>query len=140
MKESLPQSQKLLRVFSMEEPNRIGLSSTATAQIDDLLEDLNSDKGEVELLKRDLYRLAVALGVKNHVLPPPLEDKSGWKDRVGEFDPEGVLYVAVETAGLVEEGRSIYEFIECLAEYGIKNFYLAYQKTGQLPIEDYFEE
>ena len=96
----------------MDEPNRIGLSAKVNAQLEDLLKDLNSQEGGVELIKRDLYRLAVALGIKNAIDPSPLDDKNGWKDRVSEFDPDRSLYTAAENSGLATAGASIYEFIE----------------------------
>jgi hypothetical protein len=124
----------------MDEPNRIGLSAVTTSQLEELLDDLNSEESGVKLLKRDLYRLAVALSVKNCILPPRLEDRKGFMDRVSEFDPDGILYTAVKSTGLVTNGLTIYEFTERLAERGIKEFYQSYIQTGQLPIEEYFDE
>ena len=126
----------------MVEPSRIGLTAAAGAQLDELLEDLNPEHGTegVKLIKFDLYRLAVALGVKNHEPPPPLNDKSISNLRVAELDPDGVLATVVKTSGLLPKNVLVYEFIERLAEHGVKEFYLAYQKTGQLPLEEYFEE
>jgi hypothetical protein len=126
----------------MDEPSRIGLTATTGAQLDELLEDLNPETGieGIKLIKFDLYRLAVALGLKNSEPPAPLADKSVTNLRVVELDPNGVLATAVENSALVPEGVLIYEFIERLAERGIKAFYQAYQQTGQLPLEEYFEE
>jgi len=126
----------------MDEPSRIGLTTTTGAKLDELLEDLNPDQGVdgVRLIKFDLYRLAVALGVKKEAIPLPLNDKSIPNLRVVELDPDGVLYTSVENSGLVPDGVPIYEFIERLAEQGVQEFYQVYQKTGQLPLDDYFEE
>jgi hypothetical protein len=124
----------------MDEPNRVALSAVATSQLEDLLNDLNSEESGVKLLKRDLYRLAVVLSMKDCILPPPLEDKKGFRDRVSEFDPDGILYAAVESTGLVIDDLTVYDIIERLAERGIKEFYRSYRQTGQLPIEEYFDE
>jgi len=126
----------------MNEPSRIGLTATTNAQLDALLEDLNPGPGTdgVKLIKFDLYRLAVALGMKRHESPPPLKNNSSPSLRVVELDPDGVLATAIENSGLLPPGISIYEFIERLAEHGIREFYQTYQKTGELPWEEYFEE
>ncbi len=126
----------------MDEPSRIGLTAATGAQLEELLEDLNPEAGTegVKLIKFDLYRLAIVLGLKKSELPAPLNEKSVTSLRVMELDPNGVLATAVENSAQIPEGVSIYEFIERLAERGIKEFYLAYQQTGQLPLEEYFEE
>ncbi len=124
----------------MDEPGRIGLTAEAAAQLEDLRADLNPQKGEdgIKLINFDLYRLAVAIGIKKGLKPPALRDKSNASYRVGELDEDGVLYAAVECAGLVTAGMPIYEYIERLAEQGIREFYDENLKTGQLPFEKIF--
>lgn len=124
----------------MVEPGRIGLTAEAAAQLDDILADLNPQDGDagVKLIKFDLYRLAVALGIKKGLNPPALNDKSNTSFRVNELDDGGILYAAVECAGIVDSGMPIYEYIERLAEQGIREFYDANLKTGQLPFEEIF--
>lgn len=126
----------------MNEPGRIGLTNEASAQLEELRVDINPAEGEegIGLIKFDLYRLAVAVGIKKGTRPPALADKSTSSFRVGELDEGGVLYTAVECAGLVEQGASVYEYIERLAEQGIREFYDAYLKTGQLPFDEIFEK
>lgn len=126
----------------MEEPSRIGLTATTGAQLEELLADLNPIAGfeGVKLIKFDLYRLAIALELKAGEPPAPLNEKSVTSLRVVELDPNGVLATAVESSAKIPEGVSVYEFIERLAESGIRRFYQAYQQTGQLPLEEYFEE
>lgn len=126
----------------MNEPSRIGLTATTGAQLDELLIDLNPQQGieGVKLIKFDLYRLAVALGLNKASPPPPLKDKSTSSLRVSELDPDGVLYLAVENSKLLPPETSVYEFVERLAEHEIGEFYRIYQQTGQLPLEQYFEE
>jgi hypothetical protein len=58
--------------------------------------------------------------------------------RVSELDPDKVLYTALDNSELVPQATLIYEYIERLAEQGIREFYQAYQQTGQLPLEEYF--
>ncbi len=126
----------------MGESGRIGLTAETAAQLEDLLADLNPQEGEEgnKLIKFDLYRLAVALGIKKGIKPPFLSDKSNGSFRITEFDDGGVLYAAVECSGIVDVGLSIYEYIERLAEQGIREFYDENQKTGQLPFEKIFSE
>ena len=126
----------------MTEPSRIGLTPKADSQLDELLEELNPQSGEegVKLIKFDIYRLAVSLGVSRDDLPSPLNDKSTSSLRVNELDPDGVLSLAVESSGLIGSDESVYEFIERLAERGISELYEKYQQTGQLPLEEYFGE
>lgn len=126
----------------MNEPSRIGLTATTGAQLDELLIDLNPEQGVegVKLIKFDLYRLAVALGLNKPKPPPILKEKSISNLRVSELDPEEVLYLAVENSRLLPADTSIYQFIERLAEFGIGEFYRIYQQTGHLPLEQYFEE
>lgn len=124
----------------MDEPGRIGLSQEANSYLDDLLMELNPDDGAegVKLIKFDLYRLAVALGIKNKIDPPVLDEKSSSSFRIQELDPDGILYTVVESTGIVKENDSVYLFIERLAEDGIRKFYDMYNQTGQLPLEEIF--
>lgn len=125
----------------MEEPSRIGLTVATGAELDELLKDLNPGDGVegVKLIKFDLYRLAVALELRTAVMPAPLKERSASSLRVVELDPDGVLAAAVEISCQIPDGLAIYELVELLAESGIKKMCLAYQKTGQLPIEEYFD-
>lgn len=124
----------------MEEPNRIGLTATTMAQLDELLEELNPMEGEegTKLIKFDLYRLAVSLGIRNRISAPPLDGKSQSSLRVSEFDDEGVFYSALENSDIVPSGTPVYEYIERLAEQGVKELYQTFRTTGQLPFEEYF--
>lgn len=124
----------------MDEPGRIGLTAETAAQLDELLADLNPQEGKegIKLIKFDLYRLAVALGIKKGQKPPFLTEKSNTSFRVSELDDGGILYAAVECAGIVDSGMPIYEYIERLAEQGIREFYDVNLKTGQLPFEKIF--
>lgn len=126
----------------MNEPSRIGLTPVTDAKLDELLEDLNPDPGMdgVKLIKFDMYRLAVAIGLKQTELPPVLDEKSTSSLRVSELDPEGVLSLAVESSELLPADTPVYEFIERLAERSINDFCIAHQKTGLLPLEEYFVE
>ena len=123
----------------MEEPKRIGLTLEADAYLEELLEHFNPPKGEngVRLIKFDWYRLAVALGIKKGDIPPPLNDKRVPNLKVFELDPEGVFRIALESSGIVPKEMSIYEVIERMAEHGIREFYNAYQETGEIPLEEY---
>lgn len=127
----------------MDEPNRIGLTAATGAQLEELLEELNPDPSQsegVKLIKFDLYRLAVALGLRKAEQPPKLTENSTSSLRVTELDPDGVLYLAAEESPLLPAEDSVYEFIERLAESGIREFCSTYQKTGQLPFDQYFDE
>jgi hypothetical protein len=126
----------------MEEPNRIGLTAATSAQLDELLEELNPESGTegVKLIKFDLYRFAVALGLKKGTAPAPLTDKSSASFRVTELDPDDVLYLSVEYSDLLPAGCTIYEFVERLAEVGIREFYDTYQQSGELPLDEYLTE
>lgn len=124
----------------MEEPSRIGLTAVTGGRLDELLDELNPTAGDdgVKLIKFDIYRLAVALGMSNSEPPPALSEKSVSNLRVQELDPNGVLALAIENSNLVPAGTSTYEYIERLAERGINEICDAYEQTGQLPIENYF--
>ncbi len=126
----------------MDEPSRIGLTASTDSQLNELLKGLNPEKGmgDVQLIKFDLYRLAVALGLKKAESPPQLMEKSTPSLRVAELDPDGVLFLAAENSKLLPSDSSVYEFIERLAECGVKEFYHAYHQTGQLPLDQYFDE
>lgn len=126
----------------MDEPSRIGLTASAGAKLDELLEDLNPEKGVegIKLIKFDLYRLAVALELKSFKPPQNLKEKSTSSFRVAELDPDEVLYISVQNSSLLPIDTPIYEFVERLAEQGINEFYRVYQETGALPLEQYFEE
>ncbi len=126
----------------MTEPSRIGLTPKTDYKLDELLEEWNPQSGEdgVKLIKFDIYRLAVALGMRRTDLPVPLNDKSTSSLRVNELDPDGILSLAVESLGLIGPGESHYQFIERLAEREIAELYEKYQQTGQFPFEEYFGE
>ena len=118
----------------MAEPSRIGLTKQANAYLDEMLEFLKSQPGGQDLIKFDLYRLAVTLGVKNGLAPEPLSDKSDSTFRVTELDPDKALYYAVDAANLQKSGEAIYHIIERLADQGLRQFYDAYQgNMGRLP-------
>ena len=126
----------------MAEPTRIGLTATTGAQLDELLEDLDAEVSAegVKLIKFDLYRLAVALGLKSASPPPPLPESSTSSLRVSELDPDGVLFLAAESSELLPPDSSVYEFIERLAEAGVADRHRAFQRTGELPLDQYFDE
>ena len=122
----------------MPEPERIGLTKQAHGYLDEMLDSLNSEiNGQQGLIKFDLYRLAVALGVKKGIRPEPLSDKSERPDdafRVTELDRDKALFYAVSAANLHEQGEPIYQIVECLADQGIRNFYDAYRENmGRIP-------
>ena len=118
----------------MVEPLRIGLTKQANAYLDEMLDFLKSQPGGQDLIKFDIYRLAVALGVKKGLVPGPLSDKSDSTFRVTELDPDKALYYAVDAADLQESDEAIYHIIERLADQGIRSFYDAYKENmGRLP-------
>ncbi|MCL1060684.1 hypothetical protein MK852_00780 [Shewanella benthica] len=125
----------------MIEPKRIGLTPLVAQQLDELLIELNPDpdsKNEtVKLVKFDIYRLAVALGIKENKSPPALNDKSNTVFRVNELDPDKTLFTVVECLDYCPNETSIYGYIEQLAEQGIKEFYEHLQQRGELPLADY---
>ena len=125
----------------MTEPDRIGLTPETSSKLEELLEELNPTQSQVKgtiLIKFDLYRLAVAVGIKNDINPPPLNNKSTSSFRVSELDKDGILYTVAKNKGLAKEGESVYELIERMAEHQIKYFYDENMKTGQLPFDEIF--
>jgi hypothetical protein len=125
----------------MNEPSRIGLTPLAAQQLDELLIELNPDldsKNEtVKLIKFDIYRLAVAIGIKENKAPPALNDKSNSVFRVSELDPDKTLFTVVECLDSCPNDTSIYGYIEQLAEQGIKEFHQHLQLRGELPLTEY---
>ena len=113
----------------MEEPQRIGLTTHANAYLDEMLDSLNSETNAPVLIKFDLYRLAVALGVKKGITPEPLSDKTDNAFRVGELDPDKALFFAVDAANLQKPDEAIYHIVERFGEQGIRDFYDAYNKN-----------
>lgn len=126
----------------MEEPTRIGLTQTAGAKLEELITELNPEQGKegVRLIKFDLYRLAISLGIKRDIKPPPLPEKSIANFRVSELDPEGNLLTVLSLVGGDSFDGNAYEYMERLAELGVNMFYEAYQQTGELPFEEYFDD
>ncbi|MDB3856252.1 hypothetical protein N9284_02035 [Halieaceae bacterium] len=120
----------------IDEPSRIGLSKEANAYLDEMLESLNSEVKESkgDLIKFDLYRLAVAIGVKKGEKLTAITEKMDSSFRVGELDVDQALYIAVKAAKLNDPDEPIYHAVERLADHGIRSFYSAYQKNmGKLP-------
>ncbi len=118
----------------MEEPKRIGLTKEANGYLEEMLESLNSDNSAQTLIKFDLYRLAVALGVKRGEKPTMINGTTDNALRVSEIDEDNALYVAVKAANLQDPGESVYRVVERLAEQGVRNFYDEHQKhVGKLP-------
>lgn len=120
----------------MEEPQRIGLTIEANSYLDEMLDSLNSETkgGSEKLIKFDLYRLAVAIGVKKGEKPQAMKEKAESSFRVGELDPDNALFIAVEAANLYEHDEPVYRGVERLAEQGIRQFYEAYRTNiGRLP-------
>lgn len=118
----------------MNEPQRIGLTKQSHNYLDEMLEALNSETRGQTLIKFDLYRLAVALGVKKGIRPEPMSEQPDDSFRVAELDPDKALFYAVDAANLHEPGETIYHIIERLADQGIRSFYDAYKENmGRLP-------
>ena len=89
------------------------------------------------MIKFDIYRLAVALGIKENKKPPILNDKSNTVFRVSELDPDKTLFTVIEGLGVCPDNIPIYSYIEQLAEQGIKEFYEQFQLRGELPLTEY---
>jgi hypothetical protein len=125
----------------MNEPNRIGLSPLTAQQLDEILTELNPDmdskKETIKLIKFDIYRFAVALGIKQNKTPQALKDKSNAAFRVSELDPDRTLFTVVDCMGVCPNETAVYSYIEQLAELGIKEFYGHLQQRGELPLTDY---
>jgi hypothetical protein len=127
----------------MNEPNRIGLTPLTAQQLDEILAELNpnpnldSKKESIKLIKFDIYRFAVALGIKENKSPPGLNDKSNTAFRVSELDPDRTLFTVVNCLGVCPNETTVYGYIEQLAEQGIKNFYEHLQQRGELPLTEY---
>jgi hypothetical protein len=121
----------------MDEPTRIGLTREANDFLDEILEDLNSQTDEKDLLKRDLYRLAVALGVKQGNIAKPLLDHSDNSFRASDIDPDRAFYYAVESKDLDKKEVPIYKIVERLADQGVRNFYEVYKSNmGRIPWDE----
>ena len=123
----------------IEEPARIGLSQDANSYLDEMLDSINSavDDSSRDLIKFDLYRLAVAIGVKRCEKSASISSKTDSAFRVIELDPDKALFIAVKSAKLNNIDEPIYRAVERLADYWIREFYSAYQKNmGKLPWAD----
>ena len=113
----------------MEEPHRIGLTKQAHSYLEEMLDSLNSEvPDEQPLIKFDLYRLAVALGVKKGIKPEYPENTDS-SFRVTELDPDKALYFAVKAANLQELGKSTYHTVESLGENGVREFHKIYHSN-----------
>lgn len=118
----------------MDEPNRVGLTDEADNYLDEMLETLKSESGGQSLIKFDLYRLAVALGIKTGKKPKPILSNTNRAFRVTEVDPAKALFYAAQAAKLEDQGEPVYSVIERLAEQGIRDFYACYKENmGKLP-------
>ncbi len=112
----------------MSDLERIGLTKETNQCLDEILETLNSEVEGQNLIKFDLYRLAVALGVKNGKNPEPISGKTDRAFRVRELDPNKSLYFAVQAANLGDPDESVYHIVERLGEQGIREFYKEYKR------------
>ena len=109
------------------DPERIGLTKETNQYLDEILETLNSEVEGQNLIKFDLYRLAVALGVKKGKNPEPISGITDSAFRVRELDPNKSLYFAVQAANLGAPNESTYRVVERLGEHGIRQFYMEYK-------------
>lgn len=93
----------------MTGPNRIGLTVGTMEKLEEILTELNPTKNEggTKLIKFDLYRLAVSLGIKGRIKAPPLKERSEANFRVTELDEDGVFYSVLENDDLIPEGVSV---------------------------------
>ncbi len=115
---------------AIDEPKRIGLTENTNNQLEELLGHLNDQApNEQGLIKFDIYRLAVALGIKKGEKPMALLEKTENALRVSEIDPDKALYYAVRESGLHLPNQSIYHAVECLADNGIRLIYNHYQQN-----------
>lgn len=113
----------------MNDPERIGLTKETNQYLDEILETLNGEVEGSNLIKFDLYRLAVALGVKKGITPAPISGNTDSAFRVRELDPNKSLYYAVQAANLCALDESVYRIVERLGEHGIRQFYKEYKNS-----------
>jgi hypothetical protein len=101
-----------------------------------MLEMLNAGSQGNTLIKKDLYRLAIALAVEETTEAPIVSGKTEDFLRVAELDEDRVLYVAVQASGLCGPDEPVYTAMERLAEHGIAKFYKAFKSNmDELPWE-----
>ena len=106
------------------EPERIGLTEKTNRQLEEILDFLNSRApNEQALIKFDIYRLAVALGIKKGEKSKPTLEKADKAFRVIELDREKALFYAVRELNLHLPEQAIYHAVECLADDGIQLIY-----------------
>ena len=118
----------------MDEPQRIGLTEATNQKLVEMLDMLNAESQGNTLIKKDLYRLAIALAVKEVTEAPIVSGKTEDFLRVAELDEDRVLYVAVQASGLCGPDEPVYAAMERLAEHGIGNFYKAFKSNmDELP-------
>lgn len=113
----------------MEEPSRIGLTKETNAFLDKILEDVNPAPGQkgTKLIKFDLIRLAVALGVKHNKKITSNSINTDNAFRRTELDPDKALYYVVQASDIPDNSEPIYKCIERLADQGIREMYKLYR-------------
>ena len=122
----------------MDEPSRIGLTKEANILLEEMLKAIDPGK---KLIKFDLYRLAVALGIKKGISPMTVPSQIEGNLRVSELDENKALFIAVDSLGICNEGQSVYRCIEALADQGIRDFYHIYRNNvGKIPWEQLLGE
>ena len=115
-----------------DEPKRIGLTEKTDRQLEELLDHLNDQaRSEQVLIKFDIYRLAVALGIKKGESPKPISGNTDKAFRVTELDPDKALFYAVKESKLCPSQQSIYHAVECLADHGIQLIYNHYLQNTE---------
>jgi len=118
----------------MNEPQRIGLTHSTNQHLVEILDSLNAESEGSALIKKDIYRLAIALAIKASKDAQPISEKTEDFLRVAELDDDKTLYVAVQASGLCGPDEPVYAAMERLAESGIQEFYEAYKKgLDQIP-------
>ena len=92
------------------------------------------------MFKLDLYRLAIAISIKRGVTAPPLTETSNSSYRITDVDENAVFFTVLNNSELVPEGVSVYEYMERLAEHGVKEFYKSSLKPGGFSLSDFLDK
>jgi hypothetical protein len=114
----------------MEESNSRSTTYGVSEEARKMLQELKEEKHIGQ--QADGYRLGVALALASGAEPQNIKNKKTIAN-VGTLDPDRELRLAVELLSDREDIEN--EYIEGLAEWGIRELHQLVQEHGQIPLE-----
>jgi len=121
---------------------RIGLTEAGDEIITSLLEVINDtqDIDSIRVIKKDLYRLAVCVALKDIAEIPRVKLDTNKNFRLNEIDSDGTIQASIEAVQNGDDKSDIASKFEVLANHGLSILQSLYEESSSLDISLLFAD